>query len=160
MKQWTVITWYITSFMFLKLISIFSDQRKPWISWAFISVSVCVSVSVCFCVRCVCVRAVLKPTCHIRWSCRGVQVYPVLIYCCWHIDCAHTHTHTHTHTQPQTLAKHLGKFIHTTSLAWSSHPCLLASLRESLRVSLACICSVLFTTKAHADTRPNTSAYM
>jgi len=32
------------------------------------------------------------------------------------------------HTQPQTLAKHLGKFIHATSLAWSSHPCLLASL--------------------------------
>lgn len=103
----------IMSLISPKLISIVSEQRKHWISRG-LHLSECVRVG-----------AILKPTCHIRWSCSsGLSRADLLLLAHW------------LHTLPQTLAKHLGKFIHTTPSAWSSHPCLLASSRDSLCLSI------------------------
>lgn len=95
------------------------------------------------------VAAILNPTCHIRWSCSsGLSGADLLLLAHW------------LHTLPQTLAKHLGKFIHTTPSTWSSHSCLLASSWESLCLSLLHLFSFIYYQNTHRQTSENIKQFI
>ena len=61
------------------------------------------------------------------------------------------------HTQAQTLAKHFGKFIHTTYLAWRPHPCLNMCLYECV---CKCVHPASFQSYFLQNTRRHTSKHI